>query len=188
MKVVAQLILSYCCIGFAFWAGYLIHKDYLGLSLGITIILLCIASLGVLILLITKYRDAILPLVPLIIFIAASGFTLCSFAGVEPFFSIKNDILFEPKIASVQSIGVTNHGGYSLQVELKPYRAAQSEHLYRVELYEKNTFRDEATVIWYEPEINVVKPKLVYFSISEIEYSAYRDADISGIFKIRVTP
>ncbi len=175
---------------FAAWAGYLIHKDYLSLTLGIIIIILCLLLLAFLTFLIIKYRDAILPLVPIIILIAASGFTLCSFAGVEPFFSIKNNILFEPKIASVQNISVINimHVGYALEVELKPYRAVEPEYLYIVELYEKNDFRDQTNVAWSEPEINVVKSKSVYFRISQTEYDAYREENISGLFKIRVIP
>ncbi len=76
--------------------------------------------------------------------------------------------------------------GYSLFVELEPTRYALAETVYEVELYEKGNLRASTSIAWNQPEINVSSTKSVYFSITEEEYNAYYQKDVSHIFSVKV--
>ena len=76
--------------------------------------------------------------------------------------------------------------GYSLFVELKPTRYALAETVYEVELYEKSNLRSNTSVAWNQPEINVSSKKLVKFFVTEEEYTAYSEKNVSHIFAVKV--
>jgi len=105
----------------------------------------------------------------------------------------------EPIIATAEDMWVSNLGNpassliggqqyspYNLIVELKPTKAALPDHKYLVELYENGKYRDTVVVDWNQPEINVLKEKLVRFPIAREEFSAYYMENISHIFSVKV--
>ena len=93
------------------------------------------------------------------------------------------------KIAAVQGMWVSNWVwgyDYALCVELKPTGSASANKVYTVELSEKSRLRDSTTVRWNQPDINVLKAKTVYFSVTRSEFNAYLLEDVSHIFSVKV--
>ena len=98
------------------------------------------------------------------------------------------------KIATVQRMWVSSWTAgifgtgppYGLCVELKPTESALANKVYVVELYEKGHLRDSTTVSWNQPELNVLKEKMVILPVTRVEYNAYVFEDISHIFSIKV--
>lgn len=75
------------------------------------------------------------------------------------------------KIATVEDMRASRDFG--LHVYLQPTSAAQANREYKVDLYDKGTFRETTSVSWAQPQINVHKVKTVYFSLSREEHDAY---------------
>lgn len=71
-------------------------------------------------------------------------------------------------------------------VDLIPTKSAIANTLYTVELYENGNLRDQTTVSFNQPQINVQSDVTVYFAASEDEYNAYFMKDISHIFSVKV--
>jgi len=105
----------------------------------------------------------------------------------------------EPNIATTKDMWVSNVGNvlsnmlageqyspYNLVVELKPTKSALPDQKYLVELYENGKCRDTTAIAWNQPELNVLKEKLVWFPITSEEFDAYFMEDISHIFSVKV--
>ncbi len=78
----------------------------------------------------------------------------------------------------------TNFKG--LIVSIAPTAIALANKEYKVDLIEKRKIRATTTVRWSQLEINAKKIKEVHFPLSDIEFDAYLDQDVSLIFKIDV--
>ena len=74
----------------------------------------------------------------------------------------------------------------SINVGVVPNSSAEAGYYYVIDLYEKGELRDSEFIQWNEPELNVAKEKLVNFSLSKQEYSAYYGEDIRSVFSIKV--
>jgi hypothetical protein len=77
-------------------------------------------------------------------------------------------------------------GGNFLFVELKPTDSTLADKAYEVDLYENGNLRASTSIAWNQPEINVSSTKLVQFPITEEEYNAYYQKDVSHIFSAKV--
>jgi hypothetical protein len=86
----------------------------------------------------------------------------------------------------IQASSLCARWQYCLYVELKPTPTAVANIIYTVSLYEKSSLRDNTTIQWNQPELNVLKEKLVNFPISKTEYDAYFGENISHIFSVKV--
>jgi len=75
---------------------------------------------------------------------------------------------------------------FGLSVKLKPTNAAEADTSYTVNLYEKGKFRDSTSVLWHQPELDVLKTEIISFSLTEEEYDAYLGEDVSHIFSIEI--
>jgi hypothetical protein len=75
---------------------------------------------------------------------------------------------------------------FGLSVKLKPTNAAKAGTTYIVNLYEKGKFRDSTSVLWNQPELDVIKTEIISFPLTEEEYNAYLGEDISHIFSIEI--
>jgi hypothetical protein len=62
-----------------------------------------------------------------------------------------------------------------LIVELKPTPSTEASVQYYVNLYEKGNYRDSATLVWSQAQINVQSTQPVFFSLSDDEYEAYNE-------------
>ena len=108
-------------------------------------------------------------------------------------------ITSEENVATAEDMWVSNVGNvlssmlggeqyspYNLVVELKPTKSALPDQKYLVELYENGKYRDTTAIAWNQPELNVLKEKLVSFPITSQEFDAYFMEDISHIFSVKV--
>jgi hypothetical protein len=75
---------------------------------------------------------------------------------------------------------------FGLSVKLKPTNAAKAGTTYIVNLYEKGKFRDSTSVLWNQPELDVIKTEIISFPLTEEEYNAYLSEDVSHIFSIEI--
>jgi hypothetical protein len=133
-----------------------------------------------------------------------------SFIGVQPLATYKNNIA--NKLSSLSSNGAGNPLPIMfpnpssvatatrfqasnlcypplqtcLYVSVKPSNAAVANKTYVVDLYEKGQLRESTTILWNQPEINILQEKQVVFHIDNDEYNAYAFKDISNIFSISV--
>jgi hypothetical protein len=73
-----------------------------------------------------------------------------------------------------------------LYVNVQPNNVAIANKTYVVDLYEKGHLRESTTILWNQPEINILQEKQVVFHIDNDEYNAYAFKDISNIFSISV--
>jgi hypothetical protein len=97
------------------------------------------------------------------------------------------DVQLSPPIATVQEIwAATSWYGPTIHVSLKPTSTAIANKQYDADLYEKGILRQTIPVSWNQPELNVLKEKVVFFSCSEDERDAYFGEDISHIFTVKV--
>jgi len=89
-------------------------------------------------------------------------------------------------IATVYDIH-TAATGYKMEVILKPTKSALPNKTYIVDVFEKGELRYQTTVSWNQPEINILRRKIVYFPLSRDEHDAYWYADdVSHIFSVEV--
>jgi hypothetical protein len=95
-----------------------------------------------------------------------------------------------PPIATVQYIGVDLFlrigASHNIFLTLKPTNIAVADERYVADLYEKGTLKESIAFTWNQPEINVLKEKVIEFSCTQQEYDAYRGEDISHIFSVSV--
>jgi len=77
--------------------------------------------------------------------------------------------------------------GFGLSVFLKPTNVAKADTSYTVNLYENGKFRANNLVAWHQPELDVLKTGIISFPLTEEEYNACQDKDISHIFSIEIT-
>ncbi|MGB8707931.1 MAG: hypothetical protein WCD72_08335 [Dehalococcoidia bacterium] len=100
------------------------------------------------------------------------------------------DVQLSPPIATATRIWADTRTyypqGYLLSVSLKPTNLAIADKEYAVDLYEKRVFREQTTVSWNQPELNVLKEQVVSFHSNQQEYDAYSGQDISHIFSVKV--
>jgi thioredoxin-related protein len=72
-------------------------------------------------------------------------------------------------------------------VEITPNSKVKANTLYRVQLYEKGNFREQITISFNQPEINVNKMKPVNFHATRQEAEAYcMEKDLSNIFSVKI--
>ena len=91
-----------------------------------------------------------------------------------------------PSIAKVTAMH-TAAVGDEMEVFLTPTESASPNKLYIVEVFEKGKLRYQTTVYWTQPEINILKSKIVYFPLNSSEHDTYWYADdVSHIFSIQV--
>jgi hypothetical protein len=94
-----------------------------------------------------------------------------------------------PPIATVEDIWADFSSypmGDVLSIRLKPTTIAIADKQYAADLYEKGAFRERKFVSWNQPELNVLKEKLVNFPISQKEYDAYLGEYVGHIFSVKV--
>jgi len=105
----------------------------------------------------------------------------------------QSELPVSPQVATMEYLDATEcnpfattKSGYCLRIKLKPSANAIANKEYIVDLYEKGNLRDTSRVQWNQPELNVSKEKVVWFSISKEELEAYYWEDISHIFSVKV--
>lgn len=142
-----------------------------------------------------------------VILIILAVLVVLAFIGVQPLATYKNDIANKlssflsskdvgnplpilSSVATATRFQASNLCYPPLQtclyVSVKPSNAAVANKTYVVDLYEKGQLRESTTILWNQPEINILQEKQVVFHIDNDEYNAYAFKDISNIFSISV--
>ncbi len=133
--------------------------------------------------------------ISLIVILSVAGmlvlWAVLYFTGVEPVAGWSRQLnlsigrrVSESRIAHTERIGVNMSG--ALFVSLVPSASAAAGRVYQVDLLEKGQYRAGTTVSWNQPEINVLKSKIVTFPLTKEENSAYFNKDVSAIFAVYV--
>jgi hypothetical protein len=75
----------------------------------------------------------------------------------------------------------------SIFVEIIPKNKVKANTYYRVGLYENGKLREQQSVVWNQPEINVKTMKPVRFYATRQESQAYcMENDLSNIFSVKI--
>lgn len=108
--------------------------------------------------------------------------TAFAYGDIAPFCNVKESIAGRLTSSGEKAKLIGIHANFMpfaesdrLVVELKPTSSTQASVDYVVKLYEKGKYRDSASLIWTQAEVNVASTKYVYFWLSNTEYAAYDD-------------